>query len=252
MGFTKQQVDEGVAVISMARGKANPLNDAFVGELLDILAQARSSNEIRALVLASDVPGFFCAGLDTDEVFAYDREAMHSFFGRFMDLYQGISCHPKPIVAAINGHAYAGGAVLALACDARILTEGTYRFALNEVRLGVTLPMGVTRLAFAAVGMHHGRRMVLTGSRYSPEQALKIGLADNIVPPDDLMPTAVACARELAQIPARAFAATKRMIAEETLFPQGSDRAVLESFLDRWFSEEATQHKQALVQSLRK
>ncbi len=252
MEFVKQRNEDGVAVVSMARGKANPLNDVMVGELLGALDETRADATACALVLASDSSGFFSAGLDLTEVFAYDRDEMGSFFGRFMDLYQGIACFPKPVVGAINGHAYAGGAVLALACDFRILAEGTYGFALNEVRLGVVLPPGVKRLALAAVGVHRGREMALTGRPYSPEEALDIGLADDVVLPDALMPAAIARARELGQLPAGAFAATKQMIAKETLFPEGSDRALLEPFLDYWFSEEAAQHKQALIESLRK
>lgn len=252
MAFVKQQIEGGVAVLSMARGKANPLNDALVGELLEALDEAREDDAVRALVLASDSPGFFSGGLDTNEVFAYGRDEMRSFFGRFMDLYEGIACFPKPVVAAIGGHAYAGGAILALACDIRILAQGSYGFSVNEVRIGVVAPPGVKRLALAAVGVHRGREMVLMGRRYSPEQALDIGLADNVVPPDDLMPTAIARAQELGQLPAGAFAGTKLMIAKDTLFPDGSDRAVLEPFLDQWFSEEAAQHKQALIESLRK
>jgi len=77
------------------------------------------------------------------EVFQYGREDMTEFFGSFMDLYEGIFRLPKPVVAAVSGHSVAGGSVLALACDERVMAEGPFQFALNEVNLGVVLPPGV-------------------------------------------------------------------------------------------------------------
>ena len=119
----------------MARGKANALNAPMVDELHG-RRRAGARADVRGLVLASDRPKFFSGGFDVKEVFQYGREKMTSYFGSFMDLYEDLFRLPKPVVAAISGHSVAGGAVLALACDARVMAEGPFRFALNEVNLG--------------------------------------------------------------------------------------------------------------------
>jgi 3,2-trans-enoyl-CoA isomerase len=115
------------------------------------------------LVLASDRPNFFSAGFDVKEVFQYDREAMTSFFGAFMDLHETMFRLPKPVVAALSGHTVAGGAVLALACDIRVMAQGPFRFALNEVNLGIILPPGIVRMAVDAIGIRHARELFLSG-----------------------------------------------------------------------------------------
>jgi enoyl-CoA hydratase/carnithine racemase len=242
----------GLLVVTMARGKANALNAAMIGELHDALDQARAS-DVRGVVLASDRPNIFSGGFDATEVFRYERETMTSYFGSFMDLYEGLFRLPKPVVAAINGHAVAGGAVLALACDERVMAEGAFKFALNEVNLGVVLPPGVMRMVVEAVGPRHAREILLSGEAVSPEKALAIGLAAELAPPEQTLDRAMSRARALAEKPAGAFGAIKRTLLEVTGHaPEGSDRAQLPLFIDHWFSAESRERRSALVESLRK
>src|SRR5215208_2201276 len=119
MEHIKTEINEGMLVIKMARGKANALNAAVVEELNLAIEDAGNNESVRGVVLASDREKFFSAGFDVQEVFEYDRETMREFFGRFIDLYEGMIGLAKPVVAAINGHAFAGGAVVALASDVR-------------------------------------------------------------------------------------------------------------------------------------
>src|SRR5262249_19605191 len=142
MEFVKSERDGKLLVVTISRGKANALNSAVVEELHLVLDDAEESADVRGVVVASDRPKFFSAGFDVVEVFSYDRETMRVFFGRFMDLYERMLRFPKPVVAAVTGHAYAGGAVLALACDARVMSRGDFGFALNEINLGIVLPPG--------------------------------------------------------------------------------------------------------------
>jgi enoyl-CoA hydratase/carnithine racemase len=120
MEFIKCERDGSLLVLKLARGKANALNGAMVEELWAAVSEAAASDEVRAVVLASRSPRFFSGGFDVAEVFRYDRETMTAFFGRFIDLYEGLYHLPKPVVGAISGHAFAGGAVLALTCDLRV------------------------------------------------------------------------------------------------------------------------------------
>ena len=135
MPLIRTEVADGLLIVTLSRPSANALNAAMVEELHAALARAQEP-DVRGLVLASDSRKFFCAGFDAKEVFQYDREKMTTYFGSFMDLYQGLFRLLKPTVAALSGHTVVGGSVLALACDIRVMAEGPFRFALNEVNLG--------------------------------------------------------------------------------------------------------------------
>jgi enoyl-CoA hydratase/carnithine racemase len=241
---------DGLLIVTLGRGKANALNAAMLEELHGAMAQAHAP-DVRGLVLASDRPNFFSGGFDVREVFQYDRETMTSYFGSFMDLYEDLFRLPKPVVAALSGHAVAGGAVLALACDVRVMAEGPFRFALNEVNLGVVLPPGVIRMAVDAIGGRHARELFLAGEPIAPARALEIGLVSELAPPENVLERAVARARALAEKPAGAFGGIKRTLIEVSGHgPAGADRRHLTRFIDNWFSPESEQRRKALLESL--
>jgi 3,2-trans-enoyl-CoA isomerase len=243
--------ESGLMIITLGRGKANAMNDEMVRELLQATEEARSDSSIFAIVFASASPRFFSAGFDIAEVFGYDRDKMREFFGRFIDLYEGLYRFRKPVVGAISGHAYAGGAVLSLSFDYRIFAEGTYGFAINEVDLGVVLPTGIVRMAINAVGYHRACKMVLSGQPLSPEQALEAGLADQVALPGALLERAIELARSLGGKAPGAFAGMKSTTRQLGGYgPNVSDRNGLDQFLDSWFSPEAEDKKHALTQSL--
>ncbi|HWN99344.1 MAG TPA: enoyl-CoA hydratase/isomerase family protein [Blastocatellia bacterium] len=252
MEFITTNRDHELLIVTLGRAKANPLNAAMVEELIAALESA-TGDDVRGVVLASDRPKFFSSGFDVSEVFQYDRERMTEFFGRFINLYESILLLPKPVVAAVSGHAYAGGAVLALACDSRIMAEGEFGFALNEVNLGVVVPSGFIRMATAAVGARNAREIILEGKPLSPARALEMGLADSVVKPEAVLDRAIARARELAAKPPMAFGAVKRLFLEASGHSAAfSDRLTLSQFVEHWFSPEATERKEALIQSLRR
>jgi enoyl-CoA hydratase/carnithine racemase len=244
--------NDGLMIVRMARGKANALNGAMVEELSAAIGEAGTSESVRGVVLASDRAKFFSGGFDVLEVFDYEREKMTEFFGRFIDLYEGMLRLAKPIVAAVSGHAFAGGAVLALASDSRVMAEGKFGFALNEINIGLALPPGMIRMAVVAVGARHARELVLEGRTVTPAEALEIGLASELAPPDAVLERAVARARNLAAKPPLTYGAIKESFNEVTgLPPTASDRQALGRFIEHWFSPESIQHRQMLVDSLR-
>jgi enoyl-CoA hydratase/carnithine racemase len=225
----------------------------MIDELNAALSDAASRETARGVVLATARPKFFSGGVDITEVFEYDREMMTDFFGRFIDLYEGIMRLPKPVVAAVNGHAFAGGAVLALACDARVMAEGAFGFALNEINLGLALPQGMIRMAANVVGIGKARELVMEGKTLTPAEALKVGLASEVVGPEAVLARAIDRARKMADKPPLTFGAIKRSFNQITgLSPSGSDRQYLSEFIEHWFSPESMRHKQTLIDSLRR
>jgi len=250
MPFIRTENTDGLLVVAMARGKANALNAAMVEELRSAVAQAQAQ-DVRGVILASDRPNFFSGGFDVTEVFQYDRETMTSYFGSFMDLYEDLFRLPKPVAAAISGHAVAGGAVLALACDVRVMAEGAFRFALNEVNLGVVLPAGVIRMAVNTIGARHARELFLAGEPLSPARALEIGLVSELASPENVLERTIARVRALAEKPVGAFGAIKRTLIEVSGHGvAGSDLQHLSRFIDHWFSAESERRRTSLVESL--
>ncbi len=241
----------GIFVATLMRGKANTLNLSIIEELNAAVEEAARDEAIRGLVLASDRPRFFSAGFDFREVLHYDRETMTLFFTRFIDLYESIYLLPKPVVAAVSGHAVAGGAILAISCDVRILAKGDFGFSLNEINLGLVLPPGVVRMAVSAVGSNHARQMLLFGDPLTPERALEVGLAHALVEPEAVLDAAITCCTALAEKPSGAYAAVKhalRDLADHAA--TGDDKLFLPDFIERWFSQEVEARKHALLRSL--
>lgn len=248
MEHIQSERDGGLLILTLARGKANALNYDLVEDLCAAVNAAAADGSVRALVLASDRPRFFSSGFDIREVFGYDREGMARFFGRFIDLYESLYSFPKPAVAALSGHTFAGGAILAIACDFRIMAEGDFGFALNEINLGLALSPTIRSMLADAVGMARAREVLLFGEPLTPARALEIGLVRELAPADQVRARAIACARFLAAKPPGAYREIKRSLRE--FGGRGdapSDRATLGRFLDMWFSEEAQEARKAVA-----
>lgn len=242
--------DSDVRVVQLSRGKANALNLVMVEELIGAMLRIGEDARVRAMVFSSAAPGFFCAGFDVLEVFAYEPDAMRHFFSRFMTLFHHVLWMPKPVVGALSGHAYAGGAFLALACDVRIMAEGEFGFALNEINFGAILPASLRHAMIATVGHREAARIILTGEGVRPERALVTGLADEVVPTDKVLPRALHHARALAQKPQGAFAFNKRALLVDAGHTDAESES-LDDFVDQWFSRECTERRRALTASLR-
>ncbi len=243
--------EDSLLILTMSRGKANALNHTLVEELHTAVTAAAADDSVRGVVLASGLPRFFSSGFDVREVFSYGREAMADFFGRFIDLYESLYACPKPVVAALSGHTFAGGAILATACDFRIMADGDYGFALNEINLGLALTPSIRRMLTGAVGVGRAREVLLFGEPLTPARALEIGLVRELAPAAEVRGRAIACARLLASKPPAAYREIKRSLREAGCGQDaGSDRAALGAFLDTWFSREAQEARQAVAARL--
>ena len=244
--------DGGVLIATLSRGKANALDAETLQALHAVVQRVTEDDEIRALVVASGSPRFFSTGFDVGEVFRYDGNQMRSFFSTFIDVYEGLQAMPKGVVAAVSGHAYAGGAVLALACDWQIMTDAPCGFALNEVDVGVILPPGITRLVVNRLGTGYARQLLLSGEPASPTDALRIGLVNELAAPDEVLPRAVSRAQCFASKPPAAFAAIKTKLRNLTGDDGSSDRDRLDPFIAQWESAEGRAARQAILEAMQR
>jgi enoyl-CoA hydratase len=199
--------DDGVAVVRLDRPKANALSMAMLGQLADI-----------AEALAGDPPGavviwggerIFAAGADVSEFGGPDRaRAVGQAFRRALD---GVAAIPRVVIAAVTGYALGGGCELACACDLRVVSDRA-RMGQPEVLLGVIPGAGGTQRLARLIGPARAKDLVMTGRQVDAEEALRIGLADRVVPAEEVFPRAVALAAELAAGPLAAHARAKRAI----------------------------------------
>jgi enoyl-CoA hydratase len=197
-----------VAVLRMDFGKANAIGEGFL-ERMSALFDEASARKARALVLTGD-GRIFCAGLDLPALLDRTTDEIGGFIDRFSTFMLRLFELPIPVVAAVDGHAVAGGCVLALQTDFRIMSAGT--IGLNEVRIGVGLPAVVLETLKLQVSPQALRTIALEGRLFEPDAALRIGLVDEVVPPDRLVARATEKAREMGALPAVAFARIKESL----------------------------------------
>lgn len=241
---------DGVLELQLARPPVNALNPALVTELRTAIAEAPGQGA-RALILSGG-EGMFSAGLDVPELLQLDRAAMQVFWKNFIDLLHTIAASPVPIVATITGHSPAGGAVLALFCDARFAAAGDFKMGLNEVQVGLPVPAIIHAALKRLVGARQAERLCLHGLLIAPEEARRIGLVDQVLPFSQLRPAALGWCRDLLALPSTAVAATRRMVRADLLaeFETLGSRSH-EQLMQVWFSDETQGAMRRLVEQLR-
>ena len=243
---------DGLLAIRMARPKANALNSELVAELREAIGTAAADSAVRGAILASAMPGIFSAGFDAREIFPFGPAEIKTFFGNFTELCHALLDFPKPLGAAVEGHAIAGGAIVALTCDLRVFGEGDYGFAVNEINLGLVLSHGILQMAVSAMGAAAARELILEGVVINPARAHAVGLAAELAPAGKAFERAEARVRGLMEKPPIAFAAVKRLIRETMIVPVARELESLDSFVGYWTSDESTERRQRLAASLRR
>jgi enoyl-CoA hydratase/carnithine racemase len=205
---TERRAD-GVAVVRLDNPKVNALSSAMLRQL-----------EAAATELTDDPPGavvvtggdrLFAAGADISE-FGGPDEA-RTVGGAFRSAFDAVAAIPRMVIAAVSGFALGGGCELALACDLRIASEKA-KFGQPEILLGIIPGGGGTQRLARLVGPARAKNLILTGRQVGADEALRMGLVDEVVAPDDLHDRAFALAAQLAAGPVRAQALAKRAIDE--------------------------------------
>jgi len=228
-----------IAVLELNRGVTNALNLQLLQELAEAIRLVRESAEIRSLVLTSANDKFFSIGLDIPHLLDLGQEDAASFYWAFNQVCLGLFTLPKPTVAAITGHAIAGGCILALCCDFRLIAEGRRLMGLNEVKLGLPVPYLADCLLRQIAGARQARDMMETGEFYRPEELLRLGIVDQVLPLDEVRTEAMKKGRALGALPAHAFGVIKRsrveIVEAQVLAHPEKDQV----FVECWCTEEA-------------
>lgn len=229
-----------VREIRLARAPANALNQPLVVQLTNRL-RAASLESSRAVVL-SGAPGMFSGGLDVPMLIALDWTELQRFMRSVLALTHQLAVQPIPVVAAITGHCAASAAMMTAFCDYRIMTEGNYKFGLNEVAVGLCPGRIAYQSLRRLIGARYADQLVTRGEFVSPTEALHYGMVDRVVPPDEVIPAAIECAQGFLKLPQQALYETRRIArADLVSLCEEAARDDSEQLHKRWFSEETQQ-----------
>jgi enoyl-CoA hydratase/carnithine racemase len=216
----------------------NAINEKVVDELSTCFKQLADDSTVKAIILTGEGK-FFTFGFDIPEFLGYPKDDFIRYLTKFTDLYTYLFVYPKPVIAALNGHTVAGGCMLAISCDYRIMVPEKAKIALNEINFGSSLFAGSVEIMKLLIGQRKAETAVYSGAMYSPEEALELGLIDRIVSPDELETEARKMAEEYASKDGAAFKSIKGLLRKTLAddFAQKEKDSILE-FVDIWYSEE--------------
>lgn len=212
--YTRDDVGP-IAVVRLGHGKVSALDLEFC-EALTNEVQAIAESPASALVLTG-TGSAFSAGVDLFRVLDGGAAYLERFLPAMKSLFEAVLTFPKPAVAAVNGHAIAGGCILAAACDHRFMARGSGRIGVPELSVGVPFPALPFVIVGARVPPNMFRQLVYSGRLASADEAVPLGLVDEAVEPADLLPRATTHAEALARIPAVTFGLTKRTFTSPLL-----------------------------------
>ena len=230
--------DGGTAVVTLANPPINALDASLLEEMAAMFDGLAADPSVRAAVLAGEGRAF-SAGLDLKTVPELDRPGQRRLVDALNACIGTLYAWPKPLIAAVNGHAIAGGLILALCADWRVVADVPLQVSLAEVRVGVTYPVAALEVARKELSPAAGRRLILLGETLDAAGAEALSVLDERVPAGDLLGCALAHARRHAGLPPLAFATIKRELRAGSLQGIAAARAAQgEPRLASWLGAE--------------
>jgi enoyl-CoA hydratase len=239
---------DGIAVLRMDDGKANAIQGRFLADFNRALDAASGADG----VVLTGARKIFSAGLDLPALIDLPRAAIAALMEDFHDTMLRMFLWPSAVVCAVNGHAVAGGCILAMQADRRIMADGEAKIGVNEVQLRLALPAVVVETFRAQLTPRSLSLVCLEGGLFSALEAKDAGLVDEVAPAELLDACASDLARRLASVGRPAYAEVKRILrrpAAEAL--EGARKADAKIWLDLWFSDASRQRIEAVVAKLK-
>lgn len=237
---------ERVHVLRMDDGKVNAMGPAFVEAFPAAWREAARGD--RSIVIAGNAKAF-CAGLDLKTLPHLDAGGLAAFVRGFNALFHQVWTHPRPVVSAVDGPAMAGGAILALCSDTRVVGPGA-RLGLTEVQVGVPFPPPIVELARHTLPVNEHTPAIVQSVVRQGEECLRAGWAHHAVPKDALLPKAIALAEEAAQLDPDAYRVAKELLRAPVT---ASMEAFLKSGLDAYVQRlGSAQTREAIVRNFQR
>lgn len=246
---------DAIHELRLARPPVNALDPALVRALREAIDAAPESGA-RAIVL-SGAPGLFSAGLDLPALLQLDHDGLHAFMSDFFGLCAALAGSTIPIVSAITGHSPAGGAVLAIMGDYRVMARSAdaakpFRIGLNEVQVGLPVPEPIQFALRRLVGTYRAERLLTAGAMIDSERALALGFVDELVDTDRVVARALEWAREWLELPGHAARETRRLArADLATALCDPEKLPVATFVADWFLPEVQARLHAVVEQLK-
>jgi len=246
-----KDLGEGVALMTLNRAPVNALNPAYLTEIASRLTTLENDACVRAVVITSAFK-VFSAGMDLKEAMNFDLVGQTAAADGLNNTFAKLYGFPKPVVAAVNGSALAGGMFFVLAADYSVVREGI-KLGLTEIRVGVRFPVGPLEIARDTLPPGAFRRLLLSGQPLEASRAVELGFVDEVSAPDKLMARAEAVARTYAALPPRTFAAVKaQMRAPALKVIEAAIEGKSDPAHSGWFTDETIPAMTAMLDATRK
>ncbi len=252
MNTIKVTIKDKIAILGLDRGKSNAINAEMLAELHRMIRDIENDDNIGGVILTGK-EGFFSAGLDLIELYDYDEAKIKVFWNDFLNMVTAFASFKKPMVAAISGHSPAGGCVLAICCDYRIMAEGKFIIGLNEVPVGIIVPNSIFNLYAFWLGNAKAYQYLLEGKLLNTGEALNAGLIDEIVSPDRILSAAEQKIKKYMQLDWTTWQQSKLNMRKELLSKVSADQSeILEIMLKQWWSPGTRSILHTIIQNLQK
>jgi enoyl-CoA hydratase/carnithine racemase len=241
-----------VVEIALSRAPVNALDPALCSQLADAIRDSIAAGA--AGLVLSGGPKVFSAGLDVPHLLGLgdDRAAVRDAWSAFFDAVRAIGESRVPVVAALAGHAPAGGCVLALCCDYRVMARSDdasrpFRIGLNETQVGLVAPEGIQHLLRRVVGGYRAERMLVAGEMVDSARAFEIGLVDELAAIDAVNTRALAWLDALLALPRQPMLRTREIARADLVAALQPERIQLERFLDAWMESDTQAGLRAML-----
>lgn len=243
---------EGYQIVELNRGKGNPINNEMVSAIRAKLKEVAMDDATRAIIWRGNTDGFFSVGLDLKELYYYDEMQITDFWRNWEAMVFELVAFPKPMVAAVNGYSPAGGCVLAITCDYRMMAAGEkFVIGLNEIGVGITIPDYIFELYAFWIGSRKAYQNLMTAKLMTVKEAHECHLVDEVHEMADLLPSAEKYVQGLLRLPYKVVLDSKKVMRRRLLDRlNNAPKASIQAKLEAWFHPDARGMMGAVVKRL--
>ena len=251
MSTLRITIIDKLATVTLDRGRSNAINHQMVVELTACIKSLENDPTVGGLIITGK-EGFFSSGIDLLEVYDYDEQQIREFWVSFLHLQSVLTGFKKPAVAAISGHSPAGGCILAICCDYRVMAAGEFIIGLNEVPVGIIVPGAVFNLYAFWLGHRRAYQFLLEGKLLKVNEALDYGLIDEVVSQPDLLNAAQRKVRTFMQLNPETWGQSKLNLRRELLNGFKADPTeTLNRMLEQWWAPATRKGLNLMIQNLK-
>ncbi len=243
---------EGYQIVELNRGKGNPINNDMVSAIRAKLKEVAMDDTTRAIIWRGNTDGFFSVGLDLKELYYFDELQMADFWRNWEAMVFELAAFPKPMVAAVNGYSPAGGCVLAITCDYRMMAASDkFVIGLNEIGVGITIPDYIFELYAFWIGSRKAYQNLMTAKLMTVAEAYDCHLVDEVHEMADLLLSAEKYVQGLLRLPYKVVLDSKKVMRRSLLERiNNAPKASVQAKLEAWFHPDARAMMGAVVKKL--